>query len=132
MPRLNVPAGHSVSSAGSGGGIQQTAQRAKVQIEVLVAQPERLLELLHAVRQRHQSQAEALDRLVVEPPGLYPAQRLPLHQLAQQLDDGQNELGETLLDGVGIGGDAVPPRLERRTGERADHRWALSTRKASW
>src|SRR3954454_21860157 len=75
-------------------GSQQPAQRAEVEVEVFVVEPERVLQLVHAGFERHQRAAQALDRLVVETTGLDAAERLAFHQLAQQLDERQNERGE--------------------------------------
>jgi hypothetical protein len=48
---------------------EQSAQRAEVQVEVLVLEPERVLELLHPLFERHEGAAEALDRLGVQAAG---------------------------------------------------------------
>src|SRR4051794_7975782 len=82
---------------------QQAAERPKVEVEVLVVEPEDLLELLHAGCERHQRAAQALYGRVVETPGLHAAQRLTLHQLAQQLDQGEDQRGEPALDVLRIG-----------------------------
>src|SRR5919198_466477 len=78
---------------------QQPAERAEVEVEVVVVEPEDLLELLHAGLQRHQGAAEALHGLVVEAAGLHAAQRLALHQLPQQLHDGEHQCGQAALYG---------------------------------
>src|SRR5690348_9039889 len=54
----------------------------------------------------HERQAELFDLLVGQRPVVHPPERLALHQLAQQLDQRQHELRETLLDLLWIRGDA--------------------------
>src|SRR6478672_441576 len=92
---------------------QQPAQRAEVQVQVLVLKAELLLELLHALLEQHEGAVEALDLLVGQPAGVDAAQRLTLHQLAQELDDRQHELGEALLDALGVCVDAARQRVGR-------------------
>ena len=50
-----------------------------------------------------QRAAEPLDRLVVEIAGVDAAQRLALHQLAQELDQRQHELRQSAFHGLGVG-----------------------------
>jgi hypothetical protein len=90
---------------------EQASQRTEVEVEVLVREAERALELLHAGLERHERPAETLDRLVVEVARLHAPERLALHELAQELDDRQHELGEPPLDVLGIGVDAGRQRV---------------------
>src|SRR5207248_5846911 len=82
---------------------EEVAERPEVQIQVAVLEPELGLELLHAALELHERLAEALDLLVGQGALLHAAKRLPLHQLAEQLDEGEDELREALLDLLGVG-----------------------------
>src|SRR5690349_17924945 len=91
-------------------GLQQIAQRAEVEVQIALFEPEMLDQLLHAAIELHERVAEALDLLVGQRAAVHPAERLPLHQLPQQLDEREHELREALLDLLGIG---VHPARER-------------------
>jgi hypothetical protein len=49
---------------------------------------------------------EPLDFVVGERPRFHPADGLTFHELAEQLDDGERELGESALDVLRVGVDA--------------------------
>src|SRR4051794_5994917 len=83
----------------------QTAQRPKVQVQVLVLQPERLLQLFHPLLEQHEGLAQPLHLIRRETAALDPAERLALQQLPQQLDQRQDELRKALLELVAIGVD---------------------------
>ena len=73
----------------------------------------------HALVELHERLPEALDLLLRQRAAVDPAQRLALHELAQELDDGQHELGQAALEVLGIGVDparerVVEPRLVAR------------------
>ena len=72
-----------------------------------------LAQLLHAAVELHERPPQALDLLLGQPAAVDPAQRLALHQLPQQLDDRQHELGEALLDRLRVGVDAAAERVRR-------------------
>src|SRR5689334_1250410 len=72
--------------------LQQVSERTEVQIQVGIREPELRLELLHPVGEEHEGLSEALDLVIVERPLLHASQRLPLHQLPQELDQRQHEL----------------------------------------
>src|SRR5512135_1150692 len=78
--------------------LQQIAERAEVEIEVSLLQPEVLGQLAHAAVELHEGLPQPLDLVVAEVAGLHAAQRLALHQLPQQLDQREDELGEALFD----------------------------------
>ena len=61
--------------------------------------------------QLHQGLPEALDLLLGEVAGLHAAQRLALHELAEQLDEREHELGEPALGVLGVGLDAAGQRV---------------------
>src|ERR1051325_10875679 len=69
------------------------------------------LQLLHPRLEFRERVAEPLDLFVGQRSGLHAAQRLALHQLAEELDQRQDELRETLLDALGVGVDATRKRL---------------------
>src|SRR5690349_15666183 len=92
-------------------GLQQIAERAQIQVQIALFEPEMLDQLLHAAIELHERVAEALDLLVGERAALHPAERLPLHQLAQQLDEREHELREALLDLLGVGVHSARERL---------------------
>ena len=78
--------------------LQKIPERSEVEIQVRVGEPELLLQLVHALGELHERLPEPLHLLVVERPLLHAAERLALHQLPQQLDQGEHELGEPALD----------------------------------
>src|SRR3954468_8814909 len=96
---------------------KQLSERAQVQVELDVLEPERRLQLLHALRKPHEGLSEPLDLVIRERALLHPAKRLALHQLAQELDQRQDELGEAALDLFRVGVDTarkrVPDLVER-------------------
>src|SRR5207248_9607490 len=76
---------------------EQVAQRPEMHVQLRVREPEDVLELGHPLLEQHERLAEAVDLLLGERAVVDPAQRLSLHQLAQEFDQRQNELGEALL-----------------------------------
>src|SRR5205085_1190845 len=96
---------------------EQTPERAQVEVELRVLQPERGLQLLHALLEEHERLSEALDLVVSQRALLHPAERLALHQLAQELDQRQDELRQTAFDLLRVGVDSpregVADLLER-------------------
>src|SRR6185437_10060535 len=64
------------------------------------------------------------DLLVGERPLLDPAQRLALHELAEQLHDGQDQADQPPLDRLRVGVDPAPP-------VRHGHGWPASGRPAN-
>src|SRR5215213_10060812 len=77
--------------------LEKVAERPEIQVEVAVLELELPFQLLHAL----------LELLVGERALLHAPQRLPLHQLTQQLDEGEHELGEAAFDVLGVGVDAA-------------------------
>src|SRR5947199_2732961 len=77
---------------------EQVSERLEVQVQVAVLETELALQLLHPLLELHERLAEPFDLLVRQRPLVHPAQRLPLHQLAEQLDQRQHELSQALLD----------------------------------
>src|SRR5689334_10771792 len=82
--------------------LEQVPEGTQVQVEVLVGEPEHVLELIHPFRQGHEGSSEALDLLVAQRAGLDPPHGLALHQLTQQLDQREDELGEALLESLRV------------------------------
>src|SRR6188474_2096282 len=94
-------------------GLQQVAERTEMQVEVAFLELEMLGQLAHTAIEEHERLAQPLDLVVRQRPGLHPPQRLALHQLAQQLDQRQDELGEAFLDLLRIGVDSARKRLRQ-------------------
>src|SRR4051794_14650132 len=82
---------------------EQVPERPEVEVEVLVAQPEMLFQLVHPLCELHEGLAEPLDLVVVERAQLHPSQRLAFHQLAEELDQSEDELRKPSLDRFRIG-----------------------------
>lgn len=70
---------------------QKRAERPQVQVEVFDGETEVVPQLGHPGFQGHQGRSDRLDLIVRERPLFHPAQSLTLHQLAQQLDEGENQ-----------------------------------------
>src|SRR3954471_13487572 len=83
--------------------LQQVSQRPEVQVQVVLRQAELARQLLHPLLEEHERLPEALDLLGVGGAGVDPAQRLALHELAQQLDDREHELSEAALHVLRLG-----------------------------
>src|SRR6478672_3097733 len=93
--------------------VEQAAQWAEVDVEIVDL--EMFLQHAHLLLETHQGGAELLDLHAVEASPLDPAQGLFLHQLAQQLDDREDQLDEPLLDPRRI---EVDPLRELGLGDR--------------
>src|SRR5436190_624875 len=91
--------------------LEQVSERPEVDVQVTILKLEMLLELLHTLIELHERLPHALDLLVGQRVQLHPPQRLPLHQLAQQLDERQHKLREAALDLFRIGVDAAGKRF---------------------
>src|SRR3954468_1977472 len=101
--------------------LEQFSEWAEVDVQVLLLELEVLAKLFHLLLEQHECLSEPLDlfgrqRLTLDPP-----QSLALHQLADQLDESQHELSETLLEALAVGICSTPPgrtkahRAHRRT-----------------
>src|SRR4051812_46329622 len=90
---------------------EEVAERSEIEVEVAVLEPELGLQLLHPLRELHEGLAEPLDLVVRQGSVLHAAERLPLHQLAQELDEREHELGQAALDPLRIGVDSVRERV---------------------
>src|SRR5919201_4907089 len=77
---------------------EQVSERPQVEVEVAVFESEMLLELAHPLLELHERLAKALDLLLAQGVVLHAPQRLPLHQLAKELDECEDELREPPLD----------------------------------
>src|SRR3954451_25444552 len=82
--------------------LQEPSQRPQVEVQVLFLQSERLAQLLHPLLEQHECLAKALHLVVRERAALDPAQGLALHQLTQELDEGEDELSRPALDVVAV------------------------------
>src|SRR4051794_22700492 len=92
---------------------QQITERSEIEIQVFLLEPEVLRELVHALLELHERLPETLDLLVVEVPHFHAAERLALHQLPQELDQGEHELSEPTLDVLRVGLDPARQRAPR-------------------
>src|SRR6516165_8559093 len=63
----------------------------------------------HLLLQRHQGPADLFDLVVGERAIIHPPQRLPLHQLAEQLDDREDQGHQALLDRLRVCVNAMAP-----------------------
>src|SRR5690606_2881681 len=82
--------------------LEEVAEGPEVEVEVVVLQPEQLLELLHALLQAQERGAQPLDLLVAERAALDASHGLALHELTQQLHQRQHQLRQPPLDTFGI------------------------------
>src|SRR5689334_9771750 len=90
--------------------LDQLSEWAEVDVQVLLLELEVLAELFHLLLEQHERLSEPLDLFRRERAPLDPAQSLTLHQLANQLDQGQHQLRETLLEALAVRVDASPAR----------------------
>src|SRR2546423_12792321 len=81
----------------------ELAERAEIDVEILIFQTEDLFQFFHAPFQKHEGLAEALDLVIGKRSVFHPPHGLPLHQLSEQIDQRQNELSEPALDVFRIG-----------------------------
>src|SRR4051794_7397574 len=90
--------------------LDQFSQWAEVEIQVVLLELEVLAKLFHLLLEQHEGLAEPLDLLGRKRPALDSPQRLALHQLADQLNEREHQLGKTLLEALAVGVDAPPAR----------------------
>src|SRR2546429_575183 len=88
-------------------GSEQAAERAEVEIEVSGGKAEALADVADRVLEPHERAPHVLGLLGREAAGLHAADRLALHQLAQELDQREHEPRDRALHVLGIG---VPAR----------------------
>src|SRR3954452_2957509 len=81
--------------------------RSELKVEVVISEPECPLQLVHFFFELHQRGAQFFDLVVAEIAGVHATQRLLLQQAADQFNDGEHELRESVLDDLRIGGDAL-------------------------
>src|SRR6266850_7144654 len=88
-------------------GSEQAAERAEVEIEVSGGKAEALADVADRVLEPHERAPHVLGLLGREAAGLHAADRLALHQLAQELDEREHEPRDRALHVLGVG---VPAR----------------------
>src|SRR5215210_343823 len=108
MPPCMRPAA-SLRSSSPASSLDQPSKWSKVKVQVLRLELEVLAELVHLLFKQHECLAEPLDLLGRQRPALDAPQRLAFHQLPNQLDESEHQLGESLLEALRIGVDAPPP-----------------------
>src|SRR5215211_5756414 len=109
---------------------KEVLERAEIEVELLVGEAEVLLQLLHPLLQRDQGLAESLDLVVAEAACLDPPYRLAFHQLPQQFDEREHELGEPTCDVLSIALD--PHRRSTAAKLYGGHGPVTRTRSRSW
>src|SRR6059058_5746800 len=107
--------------------LQQAPERTEIEVQILVAQSELRLELLHTLGETHEGEPEPLDLLVGEVPLIHAAQSLPFHELTEQLDQRQHELSKAAFDLLRVGRHALRERI-RQLVEPAGHTLDVSLR----
>lgn len=97
--------------------LHQVPERTKVEVQVLAFQAENLLELVHFSIELHECLTQALNLVVCERACLDPPNSLTLEQPPNELDERENELGQTLLDALWV---RLDPVREARFRSRAE------------
>src|SRR3954451_6876020 len=87
--------------------VEQGPEGSQIEVEVGRGEAVPGLQLVHRLLQAQQSEAEGLDLLLGEIALVDAAQRLRLHQLADELDDREHELEQLPGHGGGIGVDPL-------------------------
>src|SRR5882762_5268456 len=98
-------------------GSEQAAERAEVEIEVSGGKAEALADVADRVLEPHERAPHVLGLLGREAAGLHAADRLALHQLAQELDEREHEPRDRALHVLGVG---VPARRREIAHARLD------------
>src|SRR4051812_20196698 len=123
LPHVDVQAGHAVLL------LEQPAEGAEIDVEVVDGEPEVVSQLVHLLLEKHQRRPEPFYFVIGEPARLHPSYGLLLHELPQQLHEGEHELDQALLDLLGVGADSTAQpgyvdvrsvRLERPYGGGGD------------
>jgi hypothetical protein len=86
----------------------QFAQRSQIDIQVLVGEPESFAEGSYLLTLAHQGQPQALAISLAQAAGFDPCEGLSFEQFMQQVDQGQHQLREPVLELVGFQIDAPP------------------------
>jgi hypothetical protein len=92
----------------------QAAQWSEIDVQILVRQAKRRLQLPHAMVQLEERQSDSLDLLVAQRPAVHPPNRLVFQDLAKQFYNRQYKSRKTLLDVLRIGIDPVWKRSSDR------------------
>src|SRR5436190_6152075 len=103
---------------------EKISERAEIEVEIALLEAELGLQFFHSLGEPHEGQPEPFDLLVVERALLHSPKRLALHQLPQQLDQGQDELRKSLLDLLRVGRD--PARCDVQVALEVDGAHAAS------
>src|SRR5262249_16991742 len=88
-------------------GSDQTAERAEVEIEIFGGEAEAAADVADRFLQPHERLSHVLRLLGCERAGVHAADRLPLHELPQELHEREHEARPRALHVLGIG---VPAR----------------------
>src|SRR5690606_1749532 len=103
---------------GSRVGGQQRAERPEVDVEIFDAQVVAAAQLRHRLVEPHERHPQRLYLLVAEVTLVDAAQGLSLHELPDQLDDGENELEQVAFHRIRIG---LQPLREDARQSRCTH-----------
>src|SRR4051794_912401 len=87
--------------------LEQPAKGAEIDVQVVDGEPEVVAELVHLLLEKHERCSEPLYLVVGEPTGLNAAYGLLLHQLPEQLHQGQHQLDQALLHLFRVSTDAT-------------------------
>src|SRR5947207_8367855 len=87
--------------------ISQRLYRSEFQIEIFIAQTECFLQLVHFLFEFHQRVAEALDLFIGQIARVHSPQRLFFEESPDELDDGEHEPCQTVLNNFRVGRDAL-------------------------
>src|SRR6201991_4071901 len=99
----SLASGRTVRASRAGGrsvAPEEGAEGAEVEVQVAQCQAVAAAQVRHRRVEPEQRLPERLDLVVAEVALVDPAQRLPFHQLPDQLDDGEDELEQVALDGA--------------------------------
>src|SRR3954452_16712858 len=90
--------------------LEQFSEWAEVDVQVLLLELEVIAQLFHLLLEQHEGLAEPLDLVGRERAPVDSPQRLALHQLADQLDEREHQLGQPFLEAFAVRVDAPAAR----------------------
>ena len=70
---------------------QKITERAEIDVQILRLEPKLIAERIHGLFESHQTKAQLFDRLLWQVTIVDPPKGLPLHELSQQLHDGEHQ-----------------------------------------
>src|SRR3954447_1659781 len=82
--------------------LEQFSEWAEVDVQVLLLELEVLAELFHLLLEQHEGLTQPLDLVSRERASFDSPERLALHQLADQLNQREHQLGEPLFEALAV------------------------------